>query len=185
MIVLNTMADPYAAPDSDALFEVVNGTRVEKPMGLTEQVLGGDLHGYLVAYARLSGHGRAVVETMFAIPGSGNDRKPDLAFVAYDTWPKDRRIPRTNAWAVAPDLAVEVVSPSDAAFDVVAKVHEYFAGGVKQVWLVWSHVEHVYVFESSTTVRVLTRADTLTSESLLPGFQLPLIELFPHYDESP
>ena len=170
--------DPYAT-DEDGLFEVVRGVRVEKTMGLIENVIAGTLHGYLAPFCRANPVGHAVIETMFAIPGSGNDRKPDVAFVSFGRWPQARPIPRVNAWAVAPDLAVEVISPTDKMFEVFEKLHEYFAGGVRQVWHVLSHVEQVHVWDSPTSVRVLTRADELTGDPVVPGFRLPVADLFP------
>lgn len=170
--------DPYAT-DGETLFEVVGGVRVEKVMGLVENLIASRLYGQLYLYCRDHPHGHAVIETMFALPGSGNDRKPDVAFVSYQSWPQDRPIPRVNAWPVAPDLAVEVISPTDRAFDVIDKVREYFVAGVRQVWHVYSHVEQVFVFTSPTAVRVLTRADELTGDPVVPGFRLPLADLFP------
>src|SRR5262245_33480497 len=101
-------------------------------MGLIENLIAGMLHGRLAPFCTQHRLGWAVIETMFAIPGSGNDRKPDVAFVSYQTWAADRPIPRVNAWPVAPELAVEVISPADKAFDVIDKVREYFAAGVRQ-----------------------------------------------------
>jgi Uma2 family endonuclease len=175
--------DPYA--EGDGSFEVVRGVRVEKPMGLIENLIAGMLHGRLAPFCTQNQLGWAVIETMFAIPGSGNDRKPDVAFVSYQTWAADRPIPRVNAWPVAPELAVEVISPTDKAFDVIEKVREYFAGGVRQVWHVYSNVEQVFVFTSPTEVRVLTRGDELTGDPVVPGFRMPVADLFPPSEPSP
>lgn len=171
--------DPYVDAPPDVSFEVVDGVRVEKPMSLVEQMMAGWLFGRLEPYCRENGIGHAAIETTFAIPGSGNDRKPDVAFVSYRTWPRTRPIPRVNAWRAVPELAVEIVSPTDRAFDVLDKVAEYFAGGVQTVWLVYSHLEQVHVFTSPTAVRILTRADDLTGDPIIPGFRLPLADLFP------
>lgn len=169
--------DPYA--DGDGPFEVVKGVRVEKPMGLIENLIASILQGRLEPFCRNAQLGRAVMETMFTIPGSGNDRKPDVAFVSFQRWPADRPIPRVNAWPLAPDLAVEVISPTDKAFDVMEKIGEYFAGGVRQVWNVYSNIEQVLVFTSPTAVRVLTRADEISADPVVPGFRMPLADLFP------
>lgn len=170
--------DPYA--DGDGRFEVVKGVRVEKqPVGLIENLIASILLERLAPFSRANNLGWAVAETMFVIPGSGNDRKPDVAFVSFTRWPQTRPIPRVNAWPVVPELAVEVISPTDKAFDVVAKVAEYFAAGVQQVWHVYSHVEQVFVWTSPTQVRVLTRAEELTGDPVVSGFRMPLAELFP------
>ena len=171
--------DPYADPPPDALFEVVNGERVEKAVSLIEQLIAVRLVVRLEPFCRDRGIGHAVTETTFAIPSRGNDRKPDVAFVSYQSWPEDRPIPRVNAWPVVPDVTVEVVSPSDKAFDVLDKLEEYFEAGVRQAWLIFSHVGRAYRYTSPTEVRVLSAADELDFEPLVPGFRLPLAELFP------
>jgi Uma2 family endonuclease len=173
------MIRPLAELSSDALYEVVNGVSVEKSMGLVENEIANILVGFLRPFCREHQLGRAVMETLFEIPHSGNDRKPDVAFVSFQRWPADRPLPRVNAWPVAPDLAVEVISPTGKAFDVIQKVQEYFTGGVRQVWHVYSHIEQVFIFDSPTQVRVLTRADELTAEPVVPGFRMPMDDLFP------
>ena len=177
-MAVRPLPDPYDY-DGEFLFEVVNGVRVEKPMGLIENLVASILFDRLASYCRANRSGWAVIETLFVIPDSGNDRKPDVAFVSYQRWPQDRPIPRVNAWPVVPELAVEVVSPNDKMFDVIEKVGEYFTAGVQQVWLILSNVEQVFVFTSVAQVRVLTRADELTAEPLIPGFRMPLAGLFP------
>ncbi len=180
---LTVVTDPYA--DGDGSFEVVKGVRVEKHMGLIENLIASVLHGRMEPFCRDNNLGRAVVETAFRIPVSGNERKPDVAFVSFQRWAADRPIPRVNAWPIAPDLAVEVISPTDKAFDVIDKVREYFAGGVQQVWHIYSNVELVFVFTSPTQVRVLTRADELTGDPVVPGFRMALADLFPLTEPAP
>ena len=177
--------DPYEDAPPDTRFEVVNGARVEKQMSVYEQYLGNLLRDLLSPFCQQHGLGRAVGEVHFRMPGSRNDRRPDVAFVSFDRWPRERGVPRTRALAVAPDLAVEVVSPTDVLFDVIAKLHEYFRGGVRQVWLVFSNVEQIYVYTSPAAVRVLNRGDTLTADDLLPGFAVPVGDLFPPAEDAP
>jgi Uma2 family endonuclease len=148
-------------------------------MGLIENLISSMLHERLAPFCSQQQLGRAVIETMFAIPGSGNDRKPDVAFVSFQRWAQNQGIPRVNAWPVVPDLAVEVISPTDKAFDVIDKVREYFTAGVQQVWHVYSNVEQVFVFTSPTAVRILRRADDLTGDPVVPGFRMPVADLFP------
>ena len=177
--------DPYDNPPPDTLFEVVNGVRVEKAMSAFEQYIAGILHERLAVFCRENDTGRAFVETKFHIPGSGNDRQPDAGFLSYDRWPKARGIPRVNAWPVAPDLVVEVISPTDRAFDVLAKRDEYFAGGVRAVWHVWSNVEEVHCWDSPSSVRILKLPGDLTGGPVLPGFRMSLVYLFPTAEPEP
>lgn len=177
-VVVPPPADPYAA-DGERLFEVVRGVRVEKTTSVYEQVLASLLFTPLDNHCRASQLGRAVFETMFAIPGSGNDRKPDVAFVSFQRWAQNRPIPRVNAWPVAPDLAVEVISPTDKMFDVFDKLKEYFDAGVQQVWHILSNVELVHCYTSPTASRILARGDELTGDPVVPGFRMPVADLFP------
>jgi Uma2 family endonuclease len=63
-------------------------------------------------------------------------RRPDVAFVSYERWTRQRRVPRAEAWDVVPNLAVEVVRSSDGGADMVDKISEYFRVGVECVWVV-------------------------------------------------
>ncbi len=87
-------------------------------------------------------------------------------------------IPRTAAWAVIPDLAVEVVSPSNAAEHVTEKIEEYFEVGVRQVWVVFPNQRKIYVYSSPSSVRILTQDDELDGGDVLPGFRLAVATLF-------
>jgi Uma2 family endonuclease len=169
--------DPYA--DDEGLFEIVRGKRVEKQMSLIENLIAGVLFRRLAPYCLENSLGLAVIETMFSIPGSGNDRKPDVAFVSYNTWAANRPIPRVNAWPVAPELIVEAISPNDKAFDVMEKLQEYFTGGVRQVWQIYSNIEQVFIFDSPRAARILSRADELSGDPVVPGFRMKCAELFP------
>ena len=171
--------DPYADGDGDRLFEVVNGKRVEKNMGLMQVHIAGILYRALAAHCDERDLGHALIEAMFRLPADGNDRKPDVSFVSFLKWGKNQPIPEVNAWAVVPDLAVEVISPHDKAFEVLAKVHEYFDSGVQQVWQVYSVVQQVWVYTSPTAIRMLTNAEELNGDPVVPGFRIPVAKLFP------
>ena len=167
--------------DADSLYEIVNGEYMEKVTSAYENVLAGDLFGYIRLWAGANDAGRATVEVMFDLPDQNHDLRPDVAFVSFDRWPRERGIPRTNAWAVVPDLAVEVVSPNDDMRTVVERVGVYFDAGVRSVWLVVPGRDLVYIHSSLTGVRVLSRGDHVT-DPVVPGFRLPLADLFPPPD---
>jgi Uma2 family endonuclease len=75
-------------------------------------------------------------------------------------------------------LAVEVISPNEFFEEVLVKMHEYFAKGVRQVWIVVPGVEQVFVFDSPKQVQVFNGTDELQGGSLLPGLRLPVARLF-------
>ena len=79
---------------------------------------------------------------------------------------------------VVPDLAIEVTSPTDRAEDQREKILEYFQAGVRAVWVVYPRLRIVDVYESPTRVQILTEADTLRGDPVLPGFELTLTKLF-------
>jgi Uma2 family endonuclease len=166
--------------DSEVLYEVVNGKRVElPPMGARECHLAAYLVGFLWPFVRAQHLGRVESELLFLLNAELDmQRRPDVAFVSYKRWPHERLVPATAAWQVVPNLAVEVVSPTNTAYEVLDKVSEYFQTGVQRVWVVYPNVEQVYVYSSPTSIRVLDRSAELDGEEVLPGFRLPLSELF-------
>ncbi len=102
-------------------------------------------------------------------------RAPDVGFVCARRIPP--RLPR-GFFDGAPDLAVEVLSPEDRAGEVTAKVQDWLAAGCREVWVVDPRTETVSVWCSRNEARVLHAADRLTSDELLPGFILPVAEIF-------
>jgi hypothetical protein len=92
-----------SAVESDLLYEVVDGHTVEKePRGAYETLLGLFLNTRLDSFARDSNRGWAVSEMLFDLGAGLSQRRPDVAYVSYDRWPRQRRVPRTQAWAAAP-----------------------------------------------------------------------------------
>ena len=164
----------------DLLYEVVDNQVVElAPMGAYEVWIATLLVARLATFAGQHQLGRAVQEMLFDLTAAtGRKRRPDVAFVSFDRWPPHRRIPRTEAWEVVPNLAVEVVSSTDTGDLIVDKIAEYFRAGVERVWVVFPSQEQVYTYDSPTSVRILARTDELSGDPVLPHFRLPLVELF-------
>jgi Uma2 family endonuclease len=172
---------PETSPvEPDTLYEVVNGERVEfPPMGAFENWVASVLARYMGIHANSHRLGRVVVEMLFRIDRATDlQRRPDMAFVSYERWPRNQRVPSSAAWDVVPDLAVEVVSPTNTAKEILDKILDYFRSGVRLVWVVYPVPEFVHVFESPTSVRILQRGDTIDGGAVVPGFQLPLATWF-------
>ncbi len=104
------------------------------------------------------------------------DRLPDLSFVRLSRIPEDG--PPEGKWLSAPDLAVEIISPNDLFLKVYQKINEYFGAGVSKVWVVTPDFRTITVFSSPVQAVILTEADELTCEDLLPGFRCRISELF-------
>jgi len=103
-------------------------------------------------------------------------RIPDVSFVAK------ARVPETGVpmgfWPFAPDLAVEIVSPTDRAEDVHSKVLEYLEAGTRLVWVLWPRDRRVTVYTSAAAAYELDVDGVLDGGEVLPGFQAEVSGLF-------
>ena len=106
----------------------------------------------------------------------GNIRVPDLSFTRRERLPGGQ-VPNTFGDA-APDLCVEIISPSEDAADMARKVEEYFDAGAQIVWHVFPDTQTVTVWRSPTDATALTANDMLSGDNLLPAFSCPVSELF-------
>lgn len=146
----------------------------------------GDEHGELSALftARLWLHARQhklgtvyAAETGFFIARDPDVvLAPDAAFVHASRLRADRD--RRRFVEIPPDLVVEVVSPSDSASDVTDKVMTYLDAGVMMVWVVYPSRKVINVHIPDRTAKTLTIDDELDGGDVLPGFRLPVSELF-------
>jgi Uma2 family endonuclease len=81
-------------------------------------------------------------------------------------------------WPEAPDLAVEVISPSDTYTGVEEKVTEYLQAGAKAVWVVNPRRRTITVYRSLNEITILTEQDTLDGGEVVPGFRCRVSEVF-------
>jgi len=98
-------------------------------------------------------------------------RGPDVSFILKERLPQNlfRFLP------MSPDLAVEILSPGDSFMQMMEKVDEYLRQGVKIVWLAIANTREVLVCTPKGKYSV---RDTLTAPELLPGFELPVQDIF-------
>ena len=100
--------------------------------------------------------------------------KPDVAFVATARLPENKR----QASPVAPDLAVEVVSPTDLQYHVIEKTFAYLNAGTRLVWVIEPVAKTVTVYRSQTDITPLPYEDTLAGEDVVEGFSCQVSQLF-------
>jgi Uma2 family endonuclease len=155
--------------DENRLCELVEGVLVEKVMGFRESLLAIAIAHYLREYAVLQ-----------LFPGLV--RMPDVAFVSWQSMPEGR-VPADPAPHLAPDLAVEVLSRKNTVREMERKREEYFAAGVKLVWMVDPNRRTITVFTSPEEFREYALSDTLDGGLILPGFSLSLEKLFAELDQ--
>jgi Uma2 family endonuclease len=168
--------------DAGELYEVIDGVRVElPPMSTYATVVANRIARVINDHVANNGLGWAFHETLFRLPlDPERNRRPDVAFVSFQRWPEDRPFSLTdNAWDVVPDLAIEVISPTDRVEELADKIHEYFSATVRQVWVVYPHRKWVQVYESLADTRGLSSSDQLDGGIVLPGFSVTVGSLFP------
>jgi len=100
--------------------------------------------------------------------------KPDVAFVSTEGLPENR----DKGSPIPPDLAVEVVSPTDKQYDVTEKAFAYLKAGTRLVWVIEPVAKTVMIYRSETDFTLLTSEDTLTGEDVVEGFACSVAELF-------
>ncbi len=128
-------------------------------------------------YVRENYLGRIMVGSGYVLERDPDTvRGPDVSFIIAERVSPEG-LPRAFV-SGPPDLAVEVVSPGDAAFEVEAKVHDYLGNGAQRVWVVYVNTRRVVVYSQDGSVQWFRDDKTLKDEELLPGFSLPLRELF-------
>jgi Uma2 family endonuclease len=107
---------------------------------------------------------------------SGNVRSPDASVMRRERLPEG--VSPDTFIDGAPDLAVEVVSPSERDTELLQKVAEYFESGAREVWLLFPERQQVYRYTAPLEMQILNAEDTLTGGELLPDFQVRVAELF-------
>ena len=103
-------------------------------------------------------------------------RAPDVAFISTARLPGGE-LPREFLRG-APDLAVEVLSPSESPIEVQQKVREYLDSGARLVWIVAPDANTVTAYRADGTAQLLRESDILQGEDVLPGFSLRLGDFF-------
>lgn len=165
-----------APENKDRLFELIDGEFVEKmPTSFLSSYLAGLILTYLNLYLFQHPIGRAVGADGTFRMTNGDILIPDVAFISHQRMPA---LPERIA-LTPPDLAVEVMSPTDKVKDLRLKAQRYLDNGTRLVWLVFPHTQTVEVYDGDDDVLTLSTADTLSGGSVLPNFTLPVAQIFP------
>lgn len=160
----------------EGLYELVDGILVEKPVGFREGRLAFVLIGFFAEYLRVNDIAFGLApDGMTRI--EGQVRMPDVSIYLWERFP-GRVLPEGAILPAGPDLAVEILSPANTAAEMERKRRECFAGGTSLVWEVEPELRLVRVYPDATTFTVVNEAGTLQGEPVLPGFRLPVRNLF-------
>jgi Uma2 family endonuclease len=173
-----TLTEYERLPEEEGKVELVEGRLVREPLPNAEHAwLASELTGRIREHVRKKRLGLTLAEAGFVLADDPPTvRGPDIAFIARVNLPA-RGFPRVF-WTIPPDLAVEIVSPSNTRAEIREQVLEYLAAGTRLVWVVEPRTRSVTTYRSRTEVRRLTGSDTLDGLDVLPGFSLPVAELF-------
>lgn len=172
---------PGTATDADVdrikHCELIDGTLVEKAMGTLEGILAlfiGRKLGEFVEYHDL---GLVAGADGAARLAPGNVRIPDIGFFPWSLFPNDE-LPTDAIWSVTPTLVVEVLSRTNTAAEIDRKLRELFASGCRLAWVIDPPSRTARVHTSATKFKTLAVGGSLDGGRILPGFTLPLADIF-------
>jgi Uma2 family endonuclease len=168
---------PYVMPDEERC-ELVAGELIREPLpGEEHGLVAATIVGHLFQFVRERGLGRAFGETGFVLARQPDTvRGPDAAFVSTER--SATTVRRGPFFEGAPDLAVEVLSPGNTRREIAAKVGEYLAAGGRAVWVIDPKRRTVTVHRPGREPETLGADDLLDGGTVLPGFRLPIAEIF-------
>ncbi len=165
------------------LCELVDGVLVEKARGFKASWLAGVLFSFLFEFVNPRNLGLMTTADGMMRLAPELIRIPDVSFVSWDRIPEGK-VPIAPIPKLAPNLAVEVLSESNTPAEMKRKRREYFKAGVQLLWVVDPESRTVIVYTSASAGKTLGETDTLDGGEVLPGFSLPLRELFAVLDRT-
>lgn len=178
-VQLMTADELLALPRGEFRYELVNGElKKMSPAGQKHGRITMRLTEPLAKHVRENQLGQVyAAETGFKLKNNPDTvRAADIAFIRRE---RLEELGETESyWPGAPDLAVEVNSPSDTVVEVEKKVIEWLEFGSRLVWVVSSKLNTVTVYRSLRDIVVLTEADTLDGGDVIPGFQIAVAKIF-------
>jgi Uma2 family endonuclease len=176
---LLTAEDLWNMPEDGNHYELVRGELISMPTaGAEHSTVAARLEVLLGYHVLTHGLGETTIAEGGYLLKRNPDtlRAPDVAFISKERLPVGGIPP--GYWTIAPDLAVEVVSPSERPDDIQSKIIDYLTAGTRMVWVIYPRTRSVTVYRSLAEVRVLTDIDILSGEDVVPGFNCNISQLF-------
>ena len=173
-----TPEDVERAGERDGkLYELIDGELKEKNVGTAALLIASLIIQRLNALY-YPDKGFAVAEAMiYCFRRKDRGRKPDVTFMWLRRLP-DGKVPVGDIH-IAPDLVVEVLSPGNTGLELEEKLSDYLGAGIPLVWIVHPDMKTIRVYRNDGTHRLFSASDTIANELLLPGFSLPVADIFP------
>jgi Uma2 family endonuclease len=175
---LLTAEEFWLLPDTENRRSLIRGEVVETmPPGGEHGIIAIAFGGALRLWAKANRAGVVGGESGFLLARHPDIvRAPDIYFVRAERIPEGG-VPKAF-WDIAPDLAVEVISPSESAQDILDKVQEYLAAGTSLVWVAYPHAVTVVAHTPDGLARTFRSHDLLADPDVLPGFSCTVRDLF-------
>jgi len=165
------------------LCELVDGVLVEKTLGYRESVLAVAIATLLKNFVGHRNLGLVSGEAGMSLLFPGLVRIPDVAFASWERVPGGK-MPSDPIPDLVPDLAIEVLSQGNTKREMARKCEEYFKAGVQLLWIVDPDARRVEVYTAPGSVRTLAEPESLDGGDVLPGFVLPLRDIFAELDKT-
>ena len=175
-----TPDDLLTMPEGEK-YELVDGRFVERNMSRVSNWVGGEAFRLVDNFVRERKLGWVWMSNMGYVCFPDAPKKvrfPDVSFVLKERLP-DALTTDGEYVYIRPDLAVEVVSRNDSAYEVENKIAEYLGIGVPLVWVIFPESRTAYVYQGDGSVFRLREDDELTGENVLPGFHCRLVDILP------
>lgn len=175
-----TAAELAVLPDAKR-FELEDGILVERDMSVESSWIGGELAAVLRNHCKAKELGWVFPadNAYQCFPDSPDTiRKPDVSFIRFGRL-TDEKLPAEGYAKIPPDLAVEVISPNDLAYEVERKIKQYLSAGVQLVWVINPDTRTIRIHRPDGTLAELGADGELSGERVVPGFRCAVRELFP------
>jgi len=167
-----------ALPEDGHRYELVHGELVDVGnSGMEHGYIASNLIIFLGGLVRSQKLGVICDSSTAFTMQTGNKRSPDVSFIAKERLQGVKRLPK-GYFQGSPDLAVEILSPSNTVEEIHDKIVEFFENGTRLVWVIHPDERYVLVYHSPSPDRLLRLTDSLDGEDVVPGFVLAVAELF-------
>jgi len=167
-----TVEDMIHAPRDGFKYELIGGEIKMAPAGMYHELIAGELFYRLKIHVSQSRAGQLYTSSVGYRLTSGDVLSPDVSFVRFETLPGGKTPEGFGKFA--PDLAVEIVSPSDSLFDVEAKADLFLQHGTRLVWVINPRSRRATIFRPGQRVQVIQDDEALDGADVLPGFSVVL-----------
>lgn len=181
---IRTKPAPGTATEEDLLrntgpiCELIDGVLVEKPVGNRESAIALFIGSRLRSHIEPGDLGVVLTTDGHIRVRPGQLRAPDATYIPWTAFPGGEPPEDEAYWTVSPVLVVEVLSPDNTKAEIDRKLRELFVAGCKLAWVIDPRARTAKVYTTAVRFKVLDESGVLVGGRVLPGFKLPLADVF-------